>query len=82
MNTNHDFAYYQALLAENVRNIREAKKQTRSAFAKNCGISFHTLKKIEDCMGNPRITILLKIARYANCETDQLLENDTISDNE
>lgn len=62
------------IFGENVRNIRTKKKESQTAFARNCGIGVAALRSIEKGTGNPPLSTMASIARYAGCQTSQLFE--------
>lgn len=64
----------QGILGANVRNIRESRNLSQSDFAERCDIPLMTLRSIENNISNPTLSILKRIARYANCMVSQLLE--------
>lgn len=43
---------YQIIIAENVRNIRNSKQQSKTDFARSCGISVKTLNLLENEFAN------------------------------
>lgn len=52
------------VLGTNIRNIRLAKKWSKSRLVKETGLDYHTIAKVENGITpDPRVTTVVKIAK-------------------
>ena len=65
----------QKIIANNIKSIRESKKLTLDAAAKQTGVSRSMLAQIEKGDVNPTISVLWKIANGYKVSFTTLLEN-------
>ena len=60
---------------KNLSKLRKERNLTQEGLARNAGISFHTLIKLESGrIKNPRVGTLLRLAKALGVSTDKLLK--------
>src|SRR5689334_25015568 len=60
-------------LARNLASLRHARTLTQGALAKSAGVPRSTIANLESGVGNPSLTVLVKVAGALGVPIDELL---------
>src|SRR5678815_1581554 len=60
-------------LARNLASLRHARTLTQGALAKAAGVPRSTIANLESGIGNPSLTVLVKVANALGVPIDELL---------